>query len=159
MTTFRTERGEMNNAITHMVWKTSSSKGIDRLVLLALAECCNDGSAAAATVPELATMTGVSVSTVRRSLRVLEKLGEIEVQVGGRHEANTYDLSPLCNFRPVNLTGLNDSRAVNLTGLKIKGGQSDRSKPVRPVNLTGLNDSRAVNLTGLKIKGGQSDRS
>ena len=141
------------STIARLIWSTSSAKGVDRLVLLALAECCDEANLACPSVPTLSAMTGVSVSTVRRSLRVLEGLGEIAVQAGGRHETNTYDLSPLCTFRPVNLTGLNESRAVNLTGLNAETGQFDRSKDIRPVNLTGLNESRAVNLTGLNAEG------
>lgn len=67
---------------TNWVWKFSQTEGNDRLVLLALADFCSihEGESDCAGWPSkttLAAMTRLSTSTVRRSLKVAEELGEI----------------------------------------------------------------------------------
>lgn len=80
----------MSVQATTWVWNHSKAQGIDRLVLLALADHAHpDGSHAYPSVATLAEMTTVSERTVQRSLRHLTDLGEITVVTHARHHATT----------------------------------------------------------------------
>jgi hypothetical protein len=72
------------------VWGHSRSRGSERLVLLAIADHCDhDGRNAYPRMAGLAQKTGLSERTVRRSIRALEALGElvVEMNTGGNGQA------------------------------------------------------------------------
>lgn len=87
------------------VWEHSSSGGVDRLVLLAIADCAgDDGGNAWPTIGSLAAKARVSPRTVQRAIRVLQLLGELTVDVSaGAGGANMYAL-PMPATPPVNLS-------------------------------------------------------
>jgi hypothetical protein len=74
------------------VWQHSTAEGIERLVLLAIADQAgDDGAQAWPSVQRLASKTRVSVRTVQRAIRALEARGELAVQVNaGMRGANLY---------------------------------------------------------------------
>ena len=69
----------MSVQATTWVWEDSSSKGTDRLVLLAIADAANrEGEESCQSATTLAEMAQVSERTVWRSLSSLTALGELE---------------------------------------------------------------------------------
>lgn len=73
------------------VWEQSRAEPIDRLVLLAIADCTNDlGTDAYPSIATLVTKTGLHARSVQRSIRHLIEIGELEVEIGGGHLANRY---------------------------------------------------------------------
>lgn len=68
------------------VWHSSRSKGTDRLVLLAIADCAaDDGGNAFPSMATLVTKTGLSERTVQGATTRLVQLGELKV----RHKAGS----------------------------------------------------------------------
>jgi len=74
------------------IWKYSNAKGTDLLVLLAIADYVpKDENIAFPSVSTLCRKCGVSESTVQRSLKKLQSLGELKVaQNKGKHGTNLY---------------------------------------------------------------------
>lgn len=74
------------------VWESSRAEGIDRLVLLAVADhASDDGRNAYPSVRRLAEKTKVSTRTVQRALASLVRLGELRVKANaGQGGANVY---------------------------------------------------------------------
>jgi len=74
------------------VWESSRSEGIDRLVLLAIADSASDhGGDAWPSVGTLADKAKISVRTVQRAVVRLVELGELVVKVNaGKHGVNVY---------------------------------------------------------------------
>lgn len=71
----------MSNEAREWVWTRSASRGVDRLVMLALAEEANpDGLRCWPSQRRLAERVGVNRATVRRSIERLEALGELVVK-------------------------------------------------------------------------------
>jgi hypothetical protein len=77
------------------VWSSSKSQGIDRLVLLAIADAANDeGNQAWPSIATLKAKTGLSERTVQRSITSLVELGELAVQRNaGRKGVNVYSVT------------------------------------------------------------------
>lgn len=68
----------MSIRVMDRVWSYSQAKGIDRLVLLAIADhASDDGSNAWPSIATLARKTGVSGRTVQRSIQRLVEMGEL----------------------------------------------------------------------------------
>lgn len=82
----------MSIRVMSWVWEHSRAAGIDRLVLLAIADAANDDGAQAWPSGEtLARKTGVNLRTVQRSMRRLVDLGEVSVKTNaGKNGANVY---------------------------------------------------------------------
>lgn len=82
----------MSIKVMSWVWEHSRAAGIDRLVLLAIADAANDDGAQAWPSGEtLARKTGVNLRTVQRSVRRLVDLGEVSVKTNaGKNGANVY---------------------------------------------------------------------
>lgn len=75
------------------VWRKSTARGIDRLVLLAIADCASDdGGNAWPAVATLAAKCNVDIRTVQRSInRLANDVKELEVKDrGGRNGSNSY---------------------------------------------------------------------
>lgn len=82
----------MSRKAADWAWKTPA-KGVQLLVLLALADYANDKTLECRpSLPSIAEKTGLGTSTVRRELRSLEAAGLIKTEVssGGRHARSHY---------------------------------------------------------------------
>ena len=76
------------------VWKSSRNRGGALLVLLALADFCNDGGVAFPGVPTLAKKARLSERQVRRILRDLVQANELGIAVGkGPYGTNLYQVT------------------------------------------------------------------
>lgn len=84
----------MSVRVMSWVWEHSDSEGIDRLVLLALADQArDDGGNAYPSIALLARKAKVSTRTVQRSIRALVLLGEVSVDMNaGKHGVNVYTI-------------------------------------------------------------------
>jgi hypothetical protein len=70
----------MSVRVMGWVWQSSRSKGTDRLVLLAIADCASDdGGNAYPSMSTLVDKTGYGERTVQEAIRRLDKLGELEI--------------------------------------------------------------------------------
>lgn len=67
----------MSAEATNWVWKHSEAAGSDRLVLLALADFCNEKAQCYASYGTLVKKTRLSHATIYRSLKSLRDMGEI----------------------------------------------------------------------------------
>lgn len=78
------------------VFESSQSTGSDRLVLLALADHADDETWKCwPSVPRIAHKAKVSERTVQRSIKTLEKIGELAVEDrGNEHRPNLYEVNP-----------------------------------------------------------------
>lgn len=103
----------MSIKVITWVWESSRSSGIDRLVLLAIADAASgdDGTNAYPSVATLARKAAVSTRTVQRAIRALCELGELEMDQGaGRKGANMYRVvmrqvdTPPAQMTPVTVT-------------------------------------------------------
>ena len=119
----------MSLALTRWAWSLSLSP-TNKLVLLALADCCNGGQDLNTCWPSmvhLTTQTGLSLRSVQRALRDLEQLCLIASQPGSGKRSSTYTLSctdtktlPLDLAQPASrgatVTPLTASRGATVTG-------------------------------------------
>lgn len=82
----------MSVKVMTWVWDHSASRGSDRLVLLAIADCASeDGSNAYPSMAELVRKTGLSERAVQYAIRELVSLGELFVAAnGGPRGCNRY---------------------------------------------------------------------
>ena len=137
----------MSVEVMRRVWAVSESTGSARLVLLAIADCCNsdDGTGAWPSIPELCAKTRLGDRTVQRAIRALQKLGELWVERNaGPNGVNRYRV--VLSRIPVNLTPRQSDTPVNLTGSGDEA--SPQVKGQDPVNLTPPRQFDApVNLT------------
>lgn len=71
-------------AVMNWIWQHSRAKNGTRLVLLAIADCCNsdDGTGAWPTIPELMAKTNLSERGVQLGLKEAESLGELKIERG-----------------------------------------------------------------------------
>jgi hypothetical protein len=111
----------MSAEATNWVWKHSEASGSDRLVLLALADFCNEKAECYASYAVLAKKTKLGIKTIYRSFRSLMASGELQqISQGdfgaGSRDANEWKLPKIHN-------GQNDNM-VNLTTVN---GQTDQS--------------------------------
>lgn len=76
------------------VWEFSQSKGAERLVLLAIADCANaSGHDAWPSMTELCRKTRLSERGVQKAIRRLEEMGELRVtKNAGRGRTNRYQI-------------------------------------------------------------------
>lgn len=111
----------MSAEATNWVWKHSEASGSDRLVLLALADFCNEKAECYASYGVLAKKTKLGIKTIYRSFRSLVAMGELQqVAQGdfgkGSRDANEWKLPKIHN-------GQND----NMVKLTTVNGQTDQS--------------------------------
>lgn len=86
----------MSIAVMQWVWNHSKAKNADRLVMLAIADCCrfDNGTGAFPSVAELSRKTLLGDRTVRACLRSLEQSGELVVEsAAGPRGCNRYRVS------------------------------------------------------------------
>jgi Helix-turn-helix domain len=79
--------------VMQWVWQNSGSQNGARLVLLAIADCCNkdDGTGAWPSNAELSSKTKLSERAVQNGVKALERSGELKVEWGcGRGGTNRY---------------------------------------------------------------------
>ena len=122
----------MSAEATNWVWKHSQSAGSDRLVLLALADFCNEKAECYASYGTLVRKTRLGQKTVYRCLKSLQSAGEVEqIKQGefgdGGQVANEWKLPKIHigqNDLVVNLTNRPEPLLVKLTNTI---GQNDQS--------------------------------
>lgn len=124
----------MSIKVISWVWESSLAKGIDRLVLLAIADAAShdDGSNAYPSVATLAKKAGVAQRTVQRSIRTLCEIGELLMeQNAGRGGANMYQVV----MRQVDTPDLESPRPVGTRhrvttpGRESRRGVNDDTSP------------------------------
>jgi len=125
----------MSAEATNWVWKHSEASGSDRLVLLALADFCNEKAECYASYAVLAKKTKLGIKTIYRSFRSLMASGELQqISQGdfgaGSRDANEWKLPKIHN-------GQNDNM-VNLTTVN---GQTDQSTIHNNTNTIGASPS------------------
>lgn len=87
----------MSTTATSWVWRHSEAVDTDRLVLLAIADAADaDGDNSWPKIETIAAYVRKSERTVRRSLRSLQELGELEIEfrAGGKRDVARNDLRP-----------------------------------------------------------------
>jgi hypothetical protein len=76
----------MSVKISAQVWEWSQANGTDRLVMLALADFCDDDGVCFPGVARVAKKCRISERSVQRAFRSLEAIGELTVEMGkGAH--------------------------------------------------------------------------
>ena len=93
----------MSVQATTWVWEHSQSEGSTRLVLLAIADAANrDGERSFQSAETIAKMCKMSSRTVRRQIKVLQDLGELEVEGrSGVHGTNSYRIVGVSSGLPL----------------------------------------------------------
>ena len=123
-------------AVQVMAWvfDHSQSRPVPRLVLLAIANFCNEsGEYAYPGVPRLARICGLSERGVRKALVELVKLGELRIAVkGGGRRANRYTVFGYQRFVEKQDTPLN-----TVQGCKAIPTHSERSALGTPEQYSG----------------------
>jgi hypothetical protein len=115
----------MSAEATNWVWKHSQAAGSDRLVLLALADFCNEKAECYASYGTLVKKTRLGQKTVYRCLKSLQSAGEVEQIKQGEfgqsgHLASEWRLPKIqaCQTdQHVKLTPLREDKHVKLTPL------------------------------------------
>jgi hypothetical protein len=103
----------MSIEVTSVVWKHSRQKSGGLLVLLALADYTNAEGVAWPAISTLARKVRMSKRNVQRWVRVLEKVGEVEVRPNqGRKGSNLYRICV-----PAIQLGTPDARAIRDAGV------------------------------------------
>jgi hypothetical protein len=93
----------MSAKVTTWVWENSRAEGLDRLVLLAIADCCNDqGESAPLAETDIAAKARVCVRTVRGALSVLSEMGELNVErVDGKPSSYRAPMTDHADITPI----------------------------------------------------------
>ena len=104
----------MSMDLTRAVMQRSQSLGPGRAVLLVLALSTNDkrGGVAWPSVPTLAQYCGLTVRTVHRAVKELERIGELSVKRAARHVRTAGGKQPVNVYTvqlPVDDTAASDS--------------------------------------------------
>lgn len=87
----------MSVKVSSWVWERSRTIGNDRLVLLAIADCCNDaGLEAYPSIEVLAAKTRLSRATVFRCLTRIAAIGELKIDGAGGRTSNDYAVQMDC---------------------------------------------------------------
>lgn len=98
----------MSVQVMGWVWANSAATGIDKLVLLAVADSANDdGGNAWPSIALLSRKAGVNERTVQRAIRRLVESGALRVKANaGRHGVNVYRvvMKPPAQSHPDNLS-------------------------------------------------------
>lgn len=91
----------MSARATTWVWQHSQARGIDRLVMLAIADESSDNGRFSSSVATVARKAGIDVRTVQRALQRLQGMGELSAAVNGeRGPRGTYVYRVLFSDRP-----------------------------------------------------------
>lgn len=134
----------MSVAVMTWVWRCSRAQGVDRFVLLAIADSANDeGTDAWPSLARLVQKTGLSERTVRRAIRACEELGELRTEQEkrkGRVVGNRYEF-------PAYATGQSD-RWTSSPPAKLTGGTSGQSDRSGGVTVTGVKEPSSEPSTG-----------
>jgi hypothetical protein len=156
----------MANKVRDLVKWHSDATGTAKALLLEIADHASgdDGSGAFPGQPRLAVATGTSVRTVRRDLRALEKLGELEV----RPRRSKDGLHQGTNEYRVRVEALERKPGYEQRKAKLKAAEEANRKrhPARQTDVPAagqIDRQQADKLTGsrrtdLHAAGGQIDR-
>lgn len=134
----------MSVRVQAWVWEHSQAEGMTRLVLLAIADSAeDDGSDAWPSFETLTKKCHCSESTVRRAIRRLEELGELEFQRVRHANGQLWRYSFRVPMGQLPLAVENSSPAVNLTGgpeiepaVNLTGGTTRHPVPDHPSSTT-----------------------
>lgn len=109
----------MSVQATTWVWEHSKSRGPDRIVLLAIADAANrEGGYSCQSIATLVKMSGVSESTVHRSIKALLESGELVHEgASARYRTNVYSL-PMkgCQADTPPTSGVSSESSEGVTG-------------------------------------------
>jgi hypothetical protein len=105
----------MSAEATNWVWKHSQAAGSDRLVLLALADFCNEKAECYASYGTLVKKTRLSEATVYRALKSLQRAGELAQVAQGDFGKGSQDSS---EWRLPKVHNCQTDSAFNLTPVK-----------------------------------------
>ncbi len=85
----------MSGLVMGLALRVSQAEGYDRLVLVAIGDCCeDDGTGAWPSIPTLAKRARISERTVQRSIQELQALDELDVEKGaGPKGTNLYSIN------------------------------------------------------------------
>jgi len=127
------------------VWDHSSSRGSDRLVLLAIADCASeDGSNAYPSMAELVRKTGLSERAVQYAIKALVTLGELFVAAnGGPRGCNRYRVV-------MSDEGVQDMHPANLAPPRTDCTPHEMHPPARDAPPKGASDAPGVHEVRLK---------
>lgn len=115
----------MSIRIMAMVWD-SELPSMDRLVLLAVADFCDDGGKCWPSIDRIAKKCGMTDRGVRKILRRLEECGWLETDVGGgRHGCSQYTVKPGTTFPP-------EPRSPRNTSAETRNTSAENPEPCSP---------------------------
>ncbi|RKQ36233.1 helix-turn-helix domain-containing protein [Kocuria tytonis] len=124
----------MSVQATTWVWEHSQAEGSTRLVLLAIADAANrEGARSFQSAETLASMCKMSSRTVRRQIKILQDLGEIEVEGrAGSHGTNSYRIVGVPSGHPIGHSNVLGQSVRGDTGGQSIGhlGHADRTSGV-----------------------------
>jgi hypothetical protein len=145
----------MSVRVMSWVWESSRSEGIDRLVLLAIADAASDhGGDAWPSVQSLATKAAVSVRTVQRAIRSLVELGELAVSAqAGKHGVNVYRvvMTPRQNVTPVRTSPPSERHPVTESPRQADTPSESREPPVTESPTPRQADTRTIHEPSLPV--------
>ncbi len=92
----------MSIRVSDRVWSNSKHSGNELLMLLAIADFCDDDGRAYPSVATLAKKCRIQVRGAQRLISILRESGELEVQLNaGPKGCNTYIIKPSLPFKPL----------------------------------------------------------
>lgn len=142
----------MSAKATNWVWEASESTGSDRLVLLALADFCNESAECYASYGKLIEKTRLGRMTIHRSLKRLQEIGELEMvaqgDVGmGSREANTWRLPKIIKYQSDTCA---QSTSINLIPVKYQSDTTTIHNNTSTIGTAPTASSPTPQLTVLK---------
>lgn len=142
----------MSAKATNWVWEASESTGSDRLVLLALADFCNESAECYASYGKLIEKTRLGRMTIHRSLKRLQEIGELEMvsqgDVGmGSREANTWRLPKMHKYQSDTCA---QSTSINLIPVKYQSDTTTIHNNTSTIGTTPAAPSQPPELTLVK---------
>lgn len=146
----------MSFTISAEVWAHSQAKGSSKYVLLALADYADDDDRICwPSIASIGAKTGLGKNTVRRALRDIEKLGEIEVVSPGggttstRYVITRYRFGPGPKSHPVpNLTPSQNGTGPKTSEEGVQNGYGGGPKWTPNLSLTSQEPLGALDETG-----------
>lgn len=138
----------MSAEATNWVWKHSEAAGSDRLVLLALADFCNEKAECYASYGTLVKKTRLSPATIYRSLKSLRDMGEI-VQLtqgalgNGGEDASEWHLPKCQNEVTFNLNATSIQSELSTIHNNTDNNSSSPTARPQPPKLTVVKQSNS----------------
>lgn len=131
------------------VWEYSETTGADRLMLLALADSCNDDGEWSPGVTTLAAKCRVSERAAQYTLRRLQEMGEVAVlkQQGFRTKTGNTNKYVMARYR----TALTEKRTQSIALRTAEDSAIDKGvKPIAPLEYEGVQPTAPLRRKGVK---------